>query len=176
MSDVIEIVGGFGEALSLPSESVDIVYLRQVLHHASDLEQLIKECARILKRGGVFLACREHVVDNDEQLAQFLRDHPVHQLAGGENAFSAERYESAIRKAGLEDVLVLLPWDSVICVFPMLNTQQELKEFPKVRLKARFGVFGTMMSWIPACRRMIIRRYNSQRNPGRMYSFRAAKK
>jgi hypothetical protein len=39
----------------------------------------------------VLLATREHVVDDPAQHAEFLARHPVHQLAGGENAFSLPR-------------------------------------------------------------------------------------
>ncbi len=82
----IRIIRGLGEHIPLASGSMDIVYVRQVLHHTHDLLLVLSECARVLRKGGVFLACREHVVDNAGQLRVFLNRHPIHQLAGGENA------------------------------------------------------------------------------------------
>ena len=61
----IEILDGMGEELPPPNNSIDVVYARQVLHHAADLGRFMSEAARVLRPGGVLLACREHVVDND---------------------------------------------------------------------------------------------------------------
>ena len=90
--DRIEIVDGVGEAIPMPGESVDIVYGRQVLHHTRDLEAVAREAMRVLRPGGVFFCCREHVVADDEELATFLESHVVHQLAGGENAYTLEAW------------------------------------------------------------------------------------
>jgi ubiquinone/menaquinone biosynthesis C-methylase UbiE len=84
--DRIEIVDGVGEAIPLPDASVDIVYGRQVLHHTRDLDAVAREADRVLRPGGIFFCCREHVVAGDEELAAFLESHAVHRLAGGENA------------------------------------------------------------------------------------------
>lgn len=59
------------EEIPLPNEEVDVVYLRQVLHHVSDLRPVLRECARVLKTGGVLVACREHVVDDASNCASF---------------------------------------------------------------------------------------------------------
>ena len=96
----IEGVDAFGEQMPLPDACADIVYTRQVLHHAHDLPALLRECARLLKPGGVFLACREHVANSEDELRRFLESHPVHQLAGGEYAFTYQQYVSAITGAG----------------------------------------------------------------------------
>ncbi len=137
---------GVGEQIPLRDLSVDLVYVRQVLHHASDLPLLVSECARVLKRGGVLLVCREHVVDDERQLDEFLRDHPVHQLAGGENAFCLPEYLQAIEASGLQVQRVLRPWDSVINAFPVVRTNDELREFPTTLLKRKLGLAGELIS------------------------------
>jgi hypothetical protein len=46
----------------------------------------MRAVTRVLKPGGIFLGCHQHVIDDKEPLAIFLRSHPVHLLAGTENA------------------------------------------------------------------------------------------
>lgn len=165
-----EIVDGAGEAIPLDDASVDIVYCRQVLHHARDLRQVLRECARVVKHGGIVLACREHVVDDDEQLGQFLADHPVNRLAGGENAYRLAEYVEAITGAGLIIDRVLEPWGSVVNAFPEVRTQAELEAMPEARLVRRIGSLGHLAIHVPGVKARIWRRVD-KRLPGRMYSF-----
>src|SRR5439155_7236618 len=58
----VEAIDGWGESIPLDDACIDVVYARQVLHHASDIKRVVREVARVLKPGGAFLACREHVV------------------------------------------------------------------------------------------------------------------
>jgi SAM-dependent methyltransferase len=166
----IEILAGWGEALPLLDASVDVAYSRQVLHHAADLECFLSEVGRILRPGGVLLACREHVVDDDTQKQAFLDAHPVHQLAGGENAFSLQRYLGAIAAGGLTLRVLLGPWDSVINAFPQVRSVDELMDYPARRLEERFGSLGRRASRLPGVTALAWRRIRRPR-PGRMYSF-----
>ena len=150
--------------------SVDIVYCRQVLHHARDLPGLLRECARVVKPGGIVLACREHVVDDEKQLRQFLDDHPVNRLAGGENAYSLAAYLGAITGAGLLVDRAYGPWRSVINAFPGARTQAELEAIPKAKLVGRIGPLGHAAIHVPGVKPLIRRRMD-KRVPGRMYSF-----
>jgi SAM-dependent methyltransferase len=170
----LEIVDAWGEKSGLPSGSIDIVYTRQALHHSADLDQMLAEAARVLKPGGVLLGSREHVVDDDVQLRAFLAAHPVHQLAGGENAFSLDAYLQAIEAAGLVIELVLGPWDSVINAFPVVRSQSELADVPRLVLEQRFGRLGRLAGSIPLVRRAVWARLRRPR-PGRMYTFLATK-
>lgn len=170
----IEVVAAFGNDLPLPDASVDLVYTRQVLHHVADLPATLAECARVLRSGGMFMACREHVVDDNEQLTQFLAAHPMHQLAGGESAYPLSAYLDAIAGSGLELGKVLGPWDSVINAFPAVRAQRDLPDLPHRYLSARLGPFGNLMHAIPAVRSAIWRRI-TRPVPGRMYSFLARK-
>jgi SAM-dependent methyltransferase len=170
----LQIVDAWGEKSGLPSSSVDIVYTRQALHHSADLTQMLAESARVLRPGGVLLACREHVVDDEAQLRAFLAAHPVHQLAGGENAFNLDAYLHAIEAAGLVVERVLGPWDSVINAFPFARNETELADVPLLVLEQRFGRIGRLAGSIPLVRQAVWARLRRPR-PGRMYTFLAAK-
>jgi SAM-dependent methyltransferase len=171
----VEAVCAMGEAIPLRSGSVDLVYARQVLHHASDLRELLSECARVLKPGGLLLACREHVVDDERQLDEFLRGHPVHQLAGGENAFRLREYLRGIESSGLRMDRVLRPRDSIINAFPGVRTREELQREPSTILIRKLGGFGALISRMPGIQQAVRAYLNRRREPGRLYTFVATK-
>lgn len=169
-STKIEILDGWGEALPLPDDSIDVVYSRQVLHHAADLRQFLSEVRRVLRARGVLFACREHVVDNESQKRTFLDSHPVHRLAGGENAFTLPQYLAAIAQSGLVLGSLLGPWDSVINAFPTVRSNEELADYPARRLEAHLGPIGRWASHVPGVSALVWRRIRRPL-PGRMYSF-----
>lgn len=171
----IELLDAFGEQIPLPDETVDAVYARQVLHHTRDVAGTLRECARVLKRGGVILVCREHVVDDEEQLREFLADHPIHRLAGGEHAYPLGTYVAAIESAGLSLEKTLGPWDSLINAFPTFKTRDELAELPRTVLKQRLGLVGTLAAFVPGVRPLVWKRIKRQAFAGRLYSFLARK-
>jgi ubiquinone/menaquinone biosynthesis C-methylase UbiE len=166
---------GVGESIPLPDESIDIVYGRQVLHHVKDLPKVMLQAARVLKPGGLFLACREHVVDNDDQLRRFLSEHPVHQLAGGEHAYSLDAYTESIRAAGLTLQKSFGPWDSLINAFPSVRSNAELDRFAERSLRERFNRVGNLLRFVPGMNQLAWHRIRSYRAPGRLYSFLATK-
>jgi len=166
----IEIVDGWGEALPIAAASIDVVYSRQVLHHAAQLDRFVTEVARILRPGGVLLACREHVVDDDAQKQAFLAAHPVNRLAGGENAFALPEYLAAFAAAGLVLDRSIGPWDSVINAFPQVRSTAELAAYPARRLEQRFGAMGRRLARVPGVTAMVWSRVRRP-VPGRMYSF-----
>jgi SAM-dependent methyltransferase len=167
----IEIVDGTGENLPLPDASIDIAYARQVLHHAADLPAVGRELARVLRPGGVFLDCREHVVDDDEELAVFLSEHPVHRLAGGEGAYRLDEYLDAIHENGLRIRRVWGPYDSIINAFPALHSEAELAEFRRRVLGWPLASLGRLGGKLPVTSRLIQERLAPHTGPGRMYSF-----
>lgn len=171
---VVEVIGAVGEGIPLPDAIADVVYCRQVLHHATDLDAMVGEMARILKPDGVFLACREHVVDDDAQMQAFLAAHPVNVLAGGEGAFRLDEYRAAIDRAGLRLVTELGPWDSVINAFPHVRSSRALDRYAARLLRRRYGVLGRVAARIPPARWLEWRRIKRP-TPGRMYTFVAAK-
>jgi SAM-dependent methyltransferase len=113
------IIDAYGESLPLSSAEFDVVFVRQGLHHASDLACMLREYFRVLRPGGSLLACREHVVDNRAgSLQAFLNAQPDHQLYGGENAFTLDEYRSAIASAGFQMRAELDPYSSHINLHP----------------------------------------------------------
>ncbi len=167
-------VDACGERIPLPDAQLDLVYARQVLHHAQDLPQVLRECARVLKRGGRFLASREHVVDDERQLKTFLQRHPVHRLAGGENAFPLRMYLEAIRAAGLRPDRVFGQWDTLINAFPTARSADELRHLSRIVLQRRFGRRGIVLSRLPGVN-ALVRAWLNRPFPGRLYSFLATK-
>jgi SAM-dependent methyltransferase len=135
----LEILDGVGERIPLPDSSLDVVYSRQVLHHVEDLPALAHEVRRVLRAGGVYLACREHVVESDDEMEEFLANHAVHQLAGGESAYPLSAYLGALRQGGLRVRMVLGPFDSVINAFPLVRSQAELVEWRRKVVGPRLG-------------------------------------
>lgn len=170
----VEVVDAFAEKLPLADGSADCVYARQVLHHTRDLRAALRECARVLRPGGLFLACREHVADTPRELEQFLRDHPVHQLTGGEHAYPLSEYRDAIAKAGLHLLRDVGPWDSVINLFPTVDSDSEIAGIPDRVLAAKLGPVGRMIAPIPGVRALVSARLRRPR-PGRLHSFLAKK-
>lgn len=128
----IAVVRDWGETLPLPDASFDLVYGRQVLHHARDLRTLCAEMARVLRPGGTFLATREHVIFKDSDLAVFLARHPLHWLYGGENAYRLGEYKRAIESAGIRLTRVLNPWASSVNLHP--RTAADIAELIHARL------------------------------------------
>jgi SAM-dependent methyltransferase len=167
-------VAGLGDQLPLPDASIDLVYCRQVLHHLPDLGPSLRECARVLRPGGRFVATREHVVDDEQQRREFLAQHQVHQLAGGEGAWSLDAYLDAMTTAGLGLEHVLGPWDSVINAYPTARTATDLLRGPELVLAERGGPLLGAIGRLPGVRQMLWRRLRRPK-PGRLYSFVAVK-
>ena len=168
-------ISALGENIPIENGTVDIVYSRQVLHHAGNLKRMVGEIYRVLRPGGMMLSTREHVVDNERQLKRFLADHPVHQLAGGENAFKLSDYLEAIQKAGLVVKEIIGPWDSVINAFPNVRNHSELRELPRTLLRQKLGKLGEMIGNVPGVIPLIWFFLRRRPKAGRMYSFLAIK-
>jgi SAM-dependent methyltransferase len=165
------IVAAFGEELPFPPARFDVVYVRQGLHHARDLPRMLVELSRVLRPGGVLLACREHVVDNyGASLRAFLDAQPDHQLYGGEHAFTLPDYRAAMEGAGLTIAVQLGPFDSVINWYP--NTPAVLRNKILQSLPGRVlrsvlpdDTVAAVGSWL----------FKRRKTPGRMHSFLAVK-
>lgn len=157
----IEVVEAWGEELPFQDAGFDLVYGRQVLHHARDLPAFCREVARVLKPGGTFLATREHVIFKDADLAVFLEKHPLHRLYGEEHAYRLAEYTRAIDDAGIRITRVLNPWASPINLYP--RTSQD------VAARIRRAVpFVPPFALNPA----VLRRLGwLLRSPGTSYSF-----
>lgn len=175
----------YGEKLPFESNEFDVIYIRQAMHHANNLNQFVKEAARVLKNGGLFLTIRDHVVFDEKDKKWFLEMHPLHKYYGGENAFSFEEYSTAFKLAGLEIKRMLRFYDSVINYFPIEENdldrmRRNRKELIESALRKKFPPFLSQNTIITT----LYSRYvesklgpaiNEKLIPGRMYSFVALK-
>lgn len=171
----ISVLDATGENIPITDNSIDIVFARQVLHHAGSLTKMCSEAHRVLKYGGVLIAVREHVISSRHDLEAFLERHPLHKFYGGENAYTLDEYYYAFSQAGFKVVKNYGPYNSVINYAPMT----------KVGLKDHFvDRLGRYVS-APIARNIVeaewlyrticgflTRRDNT---PGRLYSFIARK-
>ncbi|BDM77599.1 hypothetical protein AM10699_04730 [Acaryochloris marina MBIC10699] len=167
----IQVTQEFGETLPFPDQSFELVFARQVLHHAQDLQELCKEINRVLKPGGKFIAVRDHVISSKEDLPRFLESHPLHHLYGGENAFLSTEYINALQQAGLRIDHVLKSFDSKINYAPLTPANMQAK-------------FGQRLRPLPGSKSLAYLIFNSitfpillrllstfDNRPGRLYSF-----
>jgi SAM-dependent methyltransferase len=168
----IEVVQEFSERLPFAGETFDVVFARAVLHHTRDLDVACREMFRVLRPGGVLIAAREHVISRESDLQQFLLQHPLHHLYGGEHAFLLDRYLGALRDAGFTAIETLAPLQSPINLFP--HTIDTLRETVIERLTRKLPVAplwravlasrSVFMSLLAVAGRF-------DRRPGRLYSF-----
>lgn len=171
----IDVVQAFGETLPFTDEEFDLVYGRQVLHHARDLGKFCLELHRVLKPGGVLVTTRDHVITASHHLDKFLERHPLQSLYGGENAFMLREYLAALKAAGFRIDLVLGPLESSINYAPLTRTEliEKIKAvsgrvplgsyFAGVVLSSRFS--GAALSMLS----------KMDQRPGRLFSFKATK-
>ncbi len=181
----LNVVEAWGEALPLKSESFDVVYIRQAVHHADHLEDFIKEASRLLKRGGLLLTTRDHVIYDEKDKAWFLAAHTLHKFYGGENAFAETEYENAIRNAGLHIVKTLHHFESVINYFPEKKSVIEKRiadrmQFVECNWKKRIpGLFKkstTLKKWyFDRANKKLGPVLDERKIPGRLISFIAKK-
>jgi SAM-dependent methyltransferase len=157
----ITIIESLANSLPCESNSFDLVYARAVLHHIKDLDSFGAEVFRVLKPGGFFLFTREHVADNDRERETFLKNHPLHHLCGGEDAYPKSRYILSLRKSGLTILKVLKPADSDINLFPL--SFHEISEIVKRKFRIRFPLF--------ILKHLLQFRNTVRPVPGRLYSF-----
>jgi ubiquinone/menaquinone biosynthesis C-methylase UbiE len=172
----ITVVETIGEQLPFNDKTFDVVYVRQVLHHANDLTQFCKEAARVLNHGGVFIATREHVISKEEDLTTFLKQHPLHKLYGGENAFTLKTYLNAIKNAPLSIRKIIHPYASVINYFP-LSTEQIKSQFSQILARYTGIKIAKNLVKIPLVFKILASiKATTFNQPGRLYSFIAYKK
>ena len=176
----IAVLRNLGESLSLMAGSFDLVYGREVLHHAADLDRLCQEAQRVLKPGGFLIMTRETVISKAQDLPIFLDRHPLQRFFGGENAFLLESYTSAIAASGLRMVRVLGPFDSLINFYPfdgdlpgLSSSQRETLRLRRRIVRSLVGVRAAVAHALPAG--ISIRVFPALDAPGRLFSFIAVK-
>jgi SAM-dependent methyltransferase len=170
----IQVKENWGEQLPFADETFDLVHARQVLHHAHNLERLCMEVGRVLKKGGLFIATREHVISRHEDLDSFLANHPLHNLYGGENAYLLIDYLYSIKSAKLKLIKVLGPYDSPINYYPM--SSKDIRDKYKKLIELKFGkrAVNTLNQNLVYKISLKIKTMLDN-EPGRLYSFIAKK-
>jgi len=156
------VLESWGESLPIADASFDLVYARQALHHARNLDALCGEMARVLRPGGMFLVTREHVIDCPEDLTQFQAIHPLHRIYGGEQAFTLGCYRKAFDQAGLVVRQVLAPYTSDINLHPVTQRDICRKVSEKLHLPLPYALVRLLV--VPLLNIWM-------REPGRLYTF-----
>lgn len=181
----LEIFEAFAEELQLSNENFDIVYSRQCMHHAYDLDKFVAEASRVTKKEGLLITIRDHVIFDKKDKEWFLENHPLQNFYGGENAFTPTEYKTAMQHAGFKILKEIKYFDNIINYFPsskeeILNMFQIKKVKAILQLKNKIGV----LSRIPFLQKMYFKKigldknnvYDERKIPGRMYSYIAIKK
>lgn len=181
----IEIYEAFAEDISFESNSFDIVYVRQAMHHANDLTKFVSELGRVLKKGGILVTIRDHVIFDQYDKENFLAVHPLQKFYGGENAFTPKEYREAMTHSGLEVLLELKYYDSEINYFPLTKDfvdnmiPNEIEKL-RSRLRKKIGILSKIpmiFKWYSRRNGFDSENFKDERKiPGRMYSYVATKK
>lgn len=180
----ISIYEAFAEEIKFPSNTFDVVFARQCMHHAYDLDKFVTEAARVLKPNGLFITVRDHVIYNEEDKNWFLKNHPLQEFYGGENAFTDLEYTNAMKNSNLKLKLRLKHFDSVINYFPLTKREKELKQKEFDLLVQSIAIKKVNFLYrLPFIKHIIDKRIKSKLNqpfeeanvPGRMYTYLAIK-
>ena len=62
----------------------------------------------------MFFALKDHVIDNLEDKNIFLKNHPLHEFTGDENAFLLDDYKNAFKNNNFKVVKILKTYSSAI--------------------------------------------------------------
>lgn len=178
----VNIIQKPAEEIAGKEERYDVIFARQSMHHARDLNVFIRNASRFLKHGGMFLTVRDHVVFDDADKAWFLKSHPLHHFYGGENAYTPAEYEQAFLNGGLIVLRRLRHFDSVINYWPAASSQDLnslVPEAKQLRVKLRERI--SFLAFIPGItllyqgflfiRRIFHPTMSEKKIPGRMYTY-----
>lgn len=158
----LEVISSYAEEMPFNDNTFDIVYVRQAMHHSYHLQDFLQEISRVLKVGGILLTVRDHVINDDKGLQEFLVAHPLHKFYGGENAFTLAEYKEAIEESGLKIQKELGPLDSPINYFPLNRRNAWRIPLPQI-------LFKPYLAYVKA------KTNNKYADQGRLYSFLAKK-
>lgn len=164
----------YAEDIGFKDETFDVVYIRQAMHHANNLNKFISESTRVLKKGGVLLTIRDHVIFDEDDKKAFLDYHPLQKYYGGENAYKSSEYENAMTLAGLKIEKKIKTFENEINYFPI--TKSNIR---KSKIKKLIG--SVIIKLMPF---LVSKSFKKEINDlldervylGRMYSYVAIKK
>lgn len=164
----VSVVQAFGENLPFDKQTFDVVYGRQVMHHAHNLQKFVAEIHRVLRKKGLLITVRDHVIKNEADKQIFLNRHPLHHLYGGENAFKLEDYTNAITSTGLNIKMVIGPSASPINYEPWNNDR--ISQLLSKKLGKWAGDISILsgLTWV-------LLKIRLDKMPGKLFSFVAIK-
>ena len=183
--DNITVFEAFAEDIAFDKESFDVVYARQCMHHAYNLSKFILEGSRVLKKNGLFMTIRDHVVFDEKDKKWFLENHPLQKYYGGENAFTPQEYKQEMKNAGLKIEKEIKYFDNIINYFPITKEEvigmyenkknSALKQLhKKISFLANFKLIQNL--YFKKINLNPEKVYDERTIPGRMYSYIALKK
>lgn len=89
------------ENLPFEADRFDLVTCRIAPHHFPDAPRFVKECARVLKKGAVFML-QDHVLPDDEEAAQFIDQFERLRDPSHHRAFAEAEWLAMFQRAGLD--------------------------------------------------------------------------
>jgi ubiquinone/menaquinone biosynthesis C-methylase UbiE len=114
----IEFFTGVGEALPFTDNSIDFIVSTDVFEHVRDLQQVLSECYRVLKKGGkLCVLFPEFYQPLDAHLGMVTKMPALHWIFSGENMAAAyveivkERGEAA--KWYIPEAFLLRSWEKL---------------------------------------------------------------
>lgn len=183
--DNVKVISKIAEDLPAFENKIDLVYIRQAVHHAKDLNAFVSNLVGMLRSGGVYLAIRDHVIYDEKDKQWFLDSHPLHRYYGGENAYLLEEYLHAMKLAGLDAIDYWKYYDSPLNYLPV--STQSLNDKVEKRNKFKNDLVNRKLG--PLKHFKFIKSFYESRIekklgpvlderlvPGRPYSFKGIKK
>ena len=133
--DKIKIENTISSFDTLPYEDnfFDFVHARQALHHSKNLNITCNQISRVMKKGGIFISLRDHIIDHPKDKAEFLNNHPLHKYTKDENAFTLEEYCQAFKKSNLRLMKIYKTYSSPLNFSPT-KIEDILKHYTKNKL------------------------------------------
>ena len=168
----INVIDGTGEKTPFADESFDFAIARQVLHHADNLQKFCEEVARVLRKNAPFISLRDHVISGPHQLESFFDRHPLHNLYGGEYAYSLKEYRSCLTKAGFSIKSEWKSYQSILNYTP--DTPRDIKEKIASKLGPLSPFAGLLLDLTPFSILAFAASVFDNR-PGRLVSYKAIK-
>ena len=98
---------GDGEYIPLKSQMFDAIYCRESLHHAQNLELLLKNLYQVLKPNGKFFAYGDHRHPFWSSNRKFQSGHLGVQFGLNENSYLNSEYKSALKRAGFKNIRIV---------------------------------------------------------------------